>query len=198
MRALLQLAIGVVLSFRYKIIAVGKENVPPDGAVLLLGNHVSWLDWALVQLPLRRPLRFMMDKAIYEWKFMHWFFRFGKTIPVSPKASKNAIAAARHALKDGDAVVVFPEGGITRTCEIEKFYRGFEIIASQIEEGAIIPFYIDGMCGSRWSESTKKFVPKRTGWRRVVTVCYGKPISLKSGAEHVRSHVIALKDSIAE
>lgn len=197
-RQLLAFFVKAVLSLRYKMVAVGAEHVPAEGPVLLLGNHVSWLDWAFVQLTTARPLRFMMDKSIYEWKGLHWFFRLGDTIPVSPRASKGAINAARKVLEDDGALVIFPEGGITRTCKTEKFYRGFEIIASPMNRGLITPFYIDGMCGSRWSRSAKKFTPKRSGWRRVVTVIYGRPIPINSTADTVREHVLALKDSIAE
>ncbi|HHH72902.1 MAG TPA: hypothetical protein ENL04_03665 [Sulfuricurvum sp.] len=197
-RRTLQRLIGLMLAIRYKIVAVGTEHMPDCGAVILLGNHVSWLDWALVQLPLRRPLRYLMDRSIYEWRTLNWFFRLGETIPVSPKAPKGAVEAAQNALNHGDALVIFPEGGITHACEIEKFYRGFEIMASKIEKGVIIPFYIEGMCGSRWSRSNRRFVPKRSGWRRVVTVHYGPPYPKESSAQTVRSRVIALKDSIAE
>lgn len=197
-RQLLQYVIGAVLALRYKVVAVGAEHVPAEGPVLLLGNHVSWLDWALIQLPLKRPLRFMIDRTIYEWKWLHWLFRLGGTIPVSPKASKGAIEAAQKVLQNAEAVVIFPEGGITRSCKIEKFYRGFEIIASKIEDGVIVPFYIDGMCGSRWSRSAERFTPRRKGWRRVVTIYYGVPLPKESGADTVRSNVNALKDSIAK
>lgn len=197
-RQLLAYVVKAILSLRYKVVAVGAELVPMDGPVLLLGNHVSWLDWAFVQLTAARPLRFMMDKSIYEWKGLHWFFRLGDTIPVSASASKGAVISARSALEHGDAVVIFPEGGISRTCKIEKFYRGFEIIASTMDRGVIIPFYIDGMCGSRWSRSAQRFTPKRSGWRRVVTVTYGRAIPINSTAETVRENVLALKDSIAE
>ncbi len=195
--ALLWTLARLLLALRYRIVGEGTEHVPAEGPVLLLGNHVSWLDWMLVQIPLKRRVRFMMDREIYEWRSLNWMFRLGQTIPVSPKAAKGAFAEAEKALKSGDVLAVFPEGHITRTCEIEKFYRGFEIIAKQVGEGVIVPFYIDGMCGSRWSYSRRRYVPFRSGLRRRVSVTYGEPLPMQSGAEAVRDAVIRLKETRA-
>lgn len=188
----------VVLRLFYRIEARGAEDFPSRGALLVMGNHVSWLDWMLVQIPLKRRLRYMMDRGIYEWKALNWMFRLGQTIPVSAKASKGAFDEAVKAMDQGDALVIFPEGAITRSCEIEKFYRGFEIIASKTDSVSIMPFYIDGMCGSRWSYAPEEYSEKRTGLRRRVTIVYGKPLPASSRAETVREAVMKLKDSIAQ
>jgi len=189
---------GAVLSLRYKIVGVGTGRVPEEGAVLMLGNHVSWLDWVLVQIPLRRRLRFLMERKIYEWKLLNWMFRLGRTIPVSSKASKGAFGAAEKAMAEGEALVIFPEGGITRSGRIEKFYRGFEIIAGKGDAVTIIPFYIDGMFGSRWAYAPATLRGKKAGFRRRVTVVFGAPMSAHSSAEEVRKAVMHLKDTIAE
>jgi len=190
---------ALLLAWRYRITAVGREHVPAEGALLLLGNHVSWLDWLLVQIALRRRmLRFMMERSIYEWRGLKWMFRLGRTIPVSAKASKGAFEAAVSALEAGEAVAIFPEGGITRSCDIEKFYRGFEIIASQSGKGTIIPFYIGGMCGSRWSYAPADFPVAPGGFRRRVTVVFGEPMPSDSRAQEVREAVKQLKDSLAQ
>jgi len=189
---------GSILALRYKIVAVGTHFVPQEGAVLLLGNHVSWLDWVLVQLPLRRRIRFVMNRDIYEWKAFNWMFRLGRTIPVSPRATKRAFVETGEALENGEAVLIFPEGGISRRCQTEKFYRGFEIMAAKQENGVIIPFYIDGMCGSFWSYAPKRYTEKKAGLRRRVTVYYGTPLPMRSSVEAVRERVVHLKDSLAE
>jgi acyl-[acyl-carrier-protein]-phospholipid O-acyltransferase / long-chain-fatty-acid--[acyl-carrier-protein] ligase len=189
---------GTVIAVRYKIVTVGTEHVPGEGAVLLLGNHVSWLDWMLVQLPLRRRIRFMMDRHIYAWKGLNWMFRLGRTIPVSPNAPKSALSEAGRALHEDEAVAIFPEGGITRSCKTEKFYRGFEIIASRSGTGVIVPFYIDGMCGSCWSPAPGHYTEKKALFRRRVTVVYGAPMPRESAADEVRERVMNLKEFLAE
>ncbi|WP_345986662.1 1-acyl-sn-glycerol-3-phosphate acyltransferase [Sulfurimonas sp. HSL-1656] len=196
---LLWVAAALLISLRYRVRAVGRERVPAAGAVLLLGNHVSWLDWLLVQIALRRRLlRYMMERSIYESPVLRWMFRLGRTIPVSSKASKQAFEEAAAALNAGEAVGIFPEGGISRRCEIEKFYRGFEIIASQSHQGEIVPFYIEGMCGSRLSYTRKTHAGRRWSLRRPVTVVFGAPMPLGSSADTVRGAVMQLKDTIAQ
>jgi len=189
---------SVVMSLRYRITGRGTQNVPSDGPVLLLGNHVSWLDWMLVQLPLKRRLCFVMDKGIYEWKLLHWLFWLGRTIPISASAPKGAFEAAIDALDHGEAIVIFPEGAITRTGRTEKFHRGFEIIAAKSRGVRIVPFYIDGMEGSLWSytRSTRRGIG--AGLRRRVTVRYGEPMPAHSSADSVRSAVLNLKDTRAQ
>ncbi len=170
---------------------VGLENVPKEGGVLLLGNHVSWLDWILVQLPLKRKINFMIDKEIYHWWGFHAFFKKGETIPLSQKASKDALKIAYERLHEGKIVGIFPEGKISKSAELGKFYRGYEIIPKDYE-GVIVPFFIDGMFGSAFS----KYKPKNKKSffkRRVVTVYYGKPIAKETNAQELQEIVQDLK-----
>ncbi len=140
----------LLLSLRYKFIYIGLENIPNSKGVLLLGNHISWLDWLILQLPIQRRINFMMDKEIYNWKGFHYFFKLGETIPVSKKASKDAFKEASSRLKNGKIVGIFPEGGITKDGNLGKFHRGYELISKEYD-GVVIPFFIDGMFGSRWA-----------------------------------------------
>ena len=171
---------------------VGLENIPKEGGVLLLGNHVSWLDWVLVQLPLKRRINFMIDKEIYHWWGFHAIFKKGETIPLSKKASKDAFKIAYERLCEGKIVGIFPEGAISKSAELGKFYRGYEIIPKDYE-GVIVPFFIDGMFGSSFS----KYKPKNKKSffkRRVVMVYYGKPIAKETNAQELREIVQDLKE----
>lgn len=184
-----------LFSFRYKLEFIGEEHIPPRGPVLLLGNHISWIDWILVQIPIERRLRYIMERRIYEWRFSNWLMRLGRTIPISQKAPKSAFVAGKHELDSGGALVIFPEGGISDGGELGKFYRGFEIITAGKEEGVIVPFFIDDLYGSLFSRSVKRFVPRRSLlFRRVVTVRYGEPMGLQSSAEEVRRAVEHQRD----
>jgi acyl-[acyl-carrier-protein]-phospholipid O-acyltransferase / long-chain-fatty-acid--[acyl-carrier-protein] ligase len=170
---------------------VGLKNVPKKGAVLLLGNHVSWLDWILVQLPLKRKINFLIDKQIYNWWGFHAVFKKGETIPVSPKGAKDAFYEAHRRLLDGKIVGLFPEGEITKDGTLGKFYHGYEIIP-QNYDGVIIPFFIDGIFGSSFC----KYKPKQTKnffKRRVITLYYGEPIPKETKAEDVKKIIQTLK-----
>ncbi len=188
------LVLHLVFMIRYKIIYEGLENIPKEGGVLFLGNHSSWMDWVLVQLPIQKRLRFVMERSIYYWKSTHWAWKLGDAIPISTKASKGAFKEAAKSLKNGGYVGFYPEGTISRDGEIGKFYRGFELM-SHDSEGVIIPYYISGIYGSSlFSRSKKWFVPESSLWRRVIRVTYSKPVSLDSKAEEVKERILKLKN----
>ena len=167
----------LLLSLRYKFIYIGLENIPNSKGVLLLGNHISWLDWLIVQLPIRRRINFMMDKEIYNWKGFHYFFKLGETIPVSKKASKDAFKEASSRLKNEKIVGIFPEGGITKDGNLGKFHRGYELISKDYD-GVVIPFFIEGMFGSRWAryDGDEKGSIFKYFRRREVRVYFGESL----------------------
>ena len=183
-------------SLRHKYTYEGLENIPSDKAVLLLSNHVSWLDWILLQLPLSRPINYMMEKEIYEWPVFHAFFKKGEAIPVSKKAAKDALKEAYKRLKKGSIVGIFPEGAIETQEKIEKFHRGYELIPKDYD-GVIIPVYIDGMFGSLFAKYRPVKYKKPFFSRRDVRVYYGAPLPKESKAEEVEAKIKQMKEKYA-
>ncbi|MEN8303455.1 MAG: MFS transporter [Campylobacterota bacterium] len=177
---------------RHRYSYEGLENIPRDKAVLFLGNHVSWLDWIILQLPMKRRINFMMDKDIYHWPIFHRMFRKGETIPLSPRASKDAFKEAHKRLRDGKMVAIYPEGGISKDGELGKFYRGYEMIP-QNYDGVIVPFYIDGVFGSMFSKY-KPHKKKSFFKRRDVRVHFAKPVSKDINSEELKGIIQKLKD----
>ncbi len=178
---------------RHKYNYHGLQNIPNESAVLLLGNHVSWIDWLITQYPIQRRINFMMDKDIYHWKLMHPLFKKGEVIALSPRASKDSFAEASKRLKNGRIVALFPEGGITQSGEIEKFYKGYELIDKEYE-GVIIPFYIDkGLFGSLFSKYKGKN-KKKLFRRREINVYFAPPVSKETTAQELREIIQKLKE----
>ncbi len=190
----LSIIIEFVFQARYKYEYEGLENIPEGGAVLMLGNHVSWVDWIILQIPIERRIRFLMDREYYEWKYVTWFFKLANAIPVSTKASKDAFVYAKESLKNRELLAVFPEGRITSTGEMNKFHRGYEIF-SKDRAGKILPFYIDGMYGSVLTRASKRETKKRWFHQRVVKVIFGETLEMNSTAEEVKIAVTQLKDN---
>ena len=177
---------------RHKFPYIGLKNFPQQKAILLLGNHVSWLDWIIIQLPINRSINFLMDKDIYNWRVFHSIFKLGETIPVSPKASKDAFKEAYKRLKDKKIVAIFPEGEITKDGNLGKFYRGYQLIGDDYD-GVIVPFFIDGVFGSsfaKYKPKTKKSIFKR----REITVYFGTPISKDTKADELQEIIQNMKD----
>jgi acyl-[acyl-carrier-protein]-phospholipid O-acyltransferase/long-chain-fatty-acid--[acyl-carrier-protein] ligase len=188
----------LILKIRYKFVYEGVENIPKEGGALLLGNHISWMDWILLQEPIERRVRFVMERSIYYWKSSHWAWKLGGAIPISAKASKGAFTKAAKSLSSGDLVGFYPEGTISHNGEIGKFYRGFELI-SKDAKGVIVPYYIGGIYGSSlFSRSKKWSVNESSLFRRVVRVKFAKPMPLDSKAQDVREIIVKLKKEYDE
>ena len=177
---------------RYRIKTIGLSAIPTQGPVLLLGNHISWIDWAIIQIASPRPIRFVMDKGIYTHWFLHPFLKQFNIIPITSAGSKEAILAVNQALKSGDLVCLFPEGAISKNGQLGQFKKGFERCIADIDNAIIIPFYLHGLWGSRFSYASSKTQRlSRQGLRRTIIVSIGAAQSYDSKASTVKQAVLA-------
>lgn len=191
--ALVRLVNWVIAHTIYKLRVVNSHHVPDQGGALLIANHISYVDAILVLAALKRPVRFMMYRKIYELPIINIFCRIMKVIPVDreegPKAIARALAQAREAIEQGELVCIFPEGVLTRTGNMLPFNRGFEYIMKGIE-APIIPLYLDNVWGSIYSFAQGKYfwkVPRLTLYP--VTIVFGCPLPSTSKAHQVRQVV---------
>lgn len=182
-----------ILSLRYTIIPMHTHNIPREGAVLLLGNHVSWIDWILVQVGIERRIRYLMERSIYEMALIRPIMKIGEVIPVSATGAKEAFKNAKGRLDNREIVAVFPEGGISHDGNIGKIYPGYRVIAAN-QKGVIVPFYIDGIYGSIFSRSSDRHPPSKLWSRRTVHIIYGEPIAMESDPETVYNAIQFLKE----
>ncbi len=182
----------LVFKLRHRYHYVGLENIPKTKAVLLLGNHVSWIDWIILQFAIKRRINFLMEKEIYNWKFLHYFFKKGEAIPVSPRAFKDAFKEAHNRLKNGSVVALYPEGEISKNGELGEFRRGYELIGTDYD-GVIVPFFIDGVFGSTFSKYKQK-QDKMFFNKRDITVYFAKPVSKDIKADELKAIIQNMKD----
>jgi len=186
--------IASLVARRIKIDVLGLNNIPQEGGVLLLGNHISWLDWALVQMAMPRRVRFVMDRAIYEKWYLKAFLDFFNVVPISSRSAKDAAAKVKELLNAGEVVCVFPEGTISRTGQLSEFKKGFEFMAKDAD-ACIVPFYLQGMWGSRLSRSSEKLQKSQKGRKRGVIVSFAEPMEVNSTAPAVKQKVFELSFS---
>lgn len=146
----------LILRCFYRINARGVENIPLEGPVLLLSNHVAYADVLVVGVLSRRPVRFLSWEGFERQRFLGFMCRMMGTIPVSETKAKDAILKAADALKRGEVVCIFPEGSLTRNGSLMQLRKGFELIARR-GDAMIVPMAIDGMWGSFLSFSGGKF-----------------------------------------
>ena len=192
----LRLMLYPIANGLYTIRAVGKENVPLEGPVLLVSNHVSYIDAVLIAMANDRLVRFLMLRQFYELPVAHWIFKAMGCIPVSssdgPKELIRSFQRARDFLMTGEAVCIFAEGGITRHGQMQKFKKGFERMVDGVEV-PIVPVHLDEVWGSIFSFSAGKAFfkwPKKIPYH--VTVSFGKPLPPTATAFEVRQAILEL------
>ncbi|MEA3411407.1 MAG: acyl-[ACP]--phospholipid O-acyltransferase [Pseudomonadota bacterium] len=191
-QSLVRYVLATLMRGRYRVRVLGFDHIPQQGAVLMLGNHISWLDWAMVQIASPRPVRFVMQREIYARWYLKWIMDFFGVVPISSGRSREALNSINCLLRDGEVVCLFPEGTISRNGQIGRFQRGFEKAVAGAE-GVILPFYLQGLWGSRFSHSGER-LQRNTGRgiKRDVIVAFGSPLPLDSTAETVKQRVFDL------
>lgn len=186
-----RIVVSLLFRQRYKIDVEGFKHLPSQEAVLLLGNHVSWIDWALVQIACPRPIHFVMLRDIYNRWYLKPILKAFGAIPIARGHSAEALATVNKLLKDGEVVCLFPEGALTLDGKIGKFHSGYERTVEGIEKGVIVPFYLDGLWGSAFTHA-KSGSGKSLWRRRDLTVAFGETLPLSTKAEALKQKVSAL------
>ncbi|RAX57485.1 acyl-[ACP]--phospholipid O-acyltransferase [Helicobacter monodelphidis] len=180
---------------RYRLIVEGFKNLPERGGVLLLGNHISFIDWAIVQMAIPRKIFFVIERSIYaKWYIKIFLDRFG-VIPVSSSHSKNAIERIEEYLRKGEVVCLFPEGTLSRHGHLNEFKSGFELACRNLSEtdAIILPFYIRGLWGSSFSRSNEQFQSRnRTLSKRNIAIAFGEPLPIHANKDEVKAKVFEL------
>lgn len=123
----------------------GVRHVPAQGAVIVAGNHPSYLDPLLVYLPLRRSLRFMAWDALFRIPLAGPLIRALGAFPVDLRKGKGeaAFQQALKVLNDGDALGIFPEGQRSETGALGELKTGVARLAIATN-APIIPVTIGG------------------------------------------------------
>lgn len=193
-QSLVRYLLYVLVSKVYRLQVQGLDNIPSRGGVLLLGNHTSLIDWAILQLACPRPIRFVMEKAIYEKWYLTWILKRFKVIPIAKGQSKTALENIRKYLLNGEVVAIFPEGRLSMNGQLGKFYGGFEIAATD-SNATIIPFYMLGLWGAKSSYAPKITKQLKSRGPTEVMVTFGQALPLNSTAIEVRQKVKELSIS---
>jgi acyl-[acyl-carrier-protein]-phospholipid O-acyltransferase / long-chain-fatty-acid--[acyl-carrier-protein] ligase len=196
-----RLILFLVTNTLYKVRVIGPKdgsaNLPEKNGALLVSNHMSFVDVALLVASTDRPIRFLMYQGLYD----HWLIKpFAKTfgcIPISselhPRDMIRSLHVASEALQNNELVCIFAEGQITRTGQLLPFRRGLERIMKGVEK-PIIPVNLDGVWGSIFSFDRGRFlwkIPRHIPFP--VTVSFGQPMPSTSTAIEVRAAVQELQ-----
>ena len=177
----------------YAVQSRGAEQLPAGGA-LILANHLSYVDVVALQLACPRPLRFVGHESLAQHSaFFRLWYRLSGTIPVSPENALTTTRRVVEALRRGDLVCLFPEGAISRTGQLMKLQRGYELMARKAGV-PVVPVAHDGLWGSIFSFSGNRYLFKSPRLKRThVFVAWGKPIPPEQAdAARVRRELLDL------
>lgn len=156
----------------YRVTHENLERIPETGGMVLVCNHVTYVDALLLAGAVRRPIRFIMFKPIYDIPVLNFVFRTGRAIPIdsrtaNPEAYEAAFETIHNGLRAGDLLCIFPEGALTRDGDIAEFKRGIERIIRETPV-KVMPLALRGLWGSFFShEGSGVFRPKGRFWSRV-------------------------------
>jgi len=126
--------------------AEGLEHVPADGPLLVVPNHDSQMDPVVIGLALRprRRLRYLAQAELWKIPGLGWFLNGMRQIPIRRgTGDSGALASAVEALRNGDAVAVFPEGRLSWG-ERVRARSGIGLLAGWVPEARIVLCTIEG------------------------------------------------------
>ena len=189
-----QIAGYLLFGWRYRLRVSGIENLPKYGPVLLLGNHISYIDFALIQWGTPRTIRFVVHDDYYRKPVFNWILRAVGAVSIRPENSRNAMQNIINLLNDDCVVCLFPEGHVSTSGELSDLKRGFEKVLSQSKEAVIVvPFAIKNMWGSFFSKAPRA-VKKRMKFRlrREVKVKIGTGLNSNTTKEEVKKQIGSL------
>jgi len=145
----------VVINVLYRTRPMGLDNVPQQGPAIVVCNHVSYMDPILLAGSIRRPMRFVMYYRIFQIPLLRFFFEHMKAIPIAGRMEdeqlmNEAFERVDEELAAGNVVCIFPEGGITRDGEIQRFRPGIEKILAR-RPVPVVPVALGRLWGSWFS-----------------------------------------------
>jgi len=170
----------------------GAENVPFTGGVLLLSNHLSFLDPAVIGVMLRRPASYLAKSELFEVPV------FGRVIPrlnaFPVRQGAGDIGAVRETirrLKEGRVLTVFPEGARSLSGELQPLQGGFTLIVRKAGV-PIVPVGIDGSYEA-WPRGTTlpRSAPVRVKFGPPLHVQEMKPAEIVTTVEKAIAGLIA-------
>lgn len=164
----------------------GLKNIPLQGAFILAGNHVSYLDPVILGAFCPRPLCYLAKIELFKNPFFGWLLRKVNAFPLKRHMSDiSAIKQALKQLNSGKGIILFPEGTRSTDAKLKKGLGGVGFLSRKANV-PIIPAFIKG---------ADKALPKGAKFIRHsrITVVYGEPIDCNKNIDDAEMAVIVMK-----
>ncbi len=178
----------------------GEEHLGFPGGAIVAPSHASFFDPPLVACSTKTTLHFLARESLFKTPIMGWLIRHLNTHPVKGNSSLKSIRKVVGLIKEGDKVVIFPEGHRSPDGTLQTLEPGITLIASRAE-CPIVPVLIEGAYEA-WGRHRR--FPRPWGKIRII---FGKPIPWSRFAhlgrkdrsaailKETREAILALRDS---
>lgn len=155
---ILRVIILFILKIFYGFRAYNSGVLKTEGPVLLIANHVSWIDWLIIGVLLDEDWKFVTSIVTANLSPLHRFIMINRrTFPIDPLSPYSAKRMAEY-LKQGGRLVLFPEGRMSRTGNLMKLYEGAGFLLQTVKTKIIL-------CRIRGAERT--VWAKHKGWKKL-------------------------------
>lgn len=185
----------------YRVRVNGLYNIPREGGAIVVSNHNSWLDGAILIVMMPRIPRMIA----WAGNFDHWLLKrwaaFCGIILISggPKSIRKGLQDAKDSVRQGEIVGLFPEGGISPENQIKTLKPGLSRIMDPKHPAPIIPVYIDEVWGSIFSYAGgKAFGRLPSSFRHPISVHIGEPIENTESMFAIRQSLQELSTTTME
>lgn len=103
----------------------GVRNIPREGGVIIAPNHQTYADPPLITIPVRRRVYYMAWSRLFDVPVFGWFIRRLRAFPVDVESvDRRALREATRLLREGHALMIFPEGGRSGDGQVQPFKMG--------------------------------------------------------------------------
>ncbi len=197
---IMRLLVWLLIHMVYRVRKIGLENIPDRGPVVLVCNHVSFVDALVLAGCIRRPVRFVMYYKIFHMPILSFIFRTANAIPIAgakedAKLMEQAFEKISHALDDGQVICIFPEGKITADGEMGRFQSGISRIL-QRNPVCVVPLALRGLWGSffsrKYGNAMSRAIPR--GFFSKIDLVAGEPIAAsEASTDRLSEAVLGLR-----
>ncbi|HET9330966.1 MAG TPA: MFS transporter [Steroidobacteraceae bacterium] len=200
---LLRFVAWVLIHSIYRLEERGLDNIPQEGAALLVCNHVSFADALVISAACPRPIRFVMERAIFAAPVINVLARGMKAVPIAPQkvdaeVYEQAFATVARELSAGQLVCIFPEGRLTADGTVAEFRPGLMRILAQTPV-PVVPLALSGLWGSVFSRHrARALAPLLRSVSSRVGIAAGTPVPPgEVTPDLLRERVLALRGARA-
>jgi 1-acyl-sn-glycerol-3-phosphate acyltransferase len=153
----------------FRIRVQGRHLIPAGGPVLVCANHQSYFDPVIVGLTFNRRMNYLARKSLFRFYPFRWLIEALGAIPIDREGvGLSGMKECLRRIKDGEVVLIFPEGTRTRDGEVSALHPGFVMLARR-GGVTLLPVGIDGAFDA-WPRDSA--MPRGS----TIAVCVGEPM----------------------